>query len=53
MIVKKLEEEEIYCYWYQCECGYKWISEGDNYCGGCGKEITNMEEAKEFEAKEE
>lgn len=27
-------------YWHKCpECGYLWIQEEANFCGGCGKQL--------------
>lgn len=40
-----LGKEEEYCEWFYCPgCDYSGISEGDNYCGGCGLRIVwNLE----------
>lgn len=51
MIVKKFHEEEIYCNFYQCECGCEDIRKDFKFCPQCGIPITNMEEAKEITAE--
>jgi hypothetical protein len=49
VLINKFVEEEIYCNFYECECGCEDIRKDFKFCPECGIPITNMEEAEKME----
>ena len=52
-MIKKLDKVEVYNFWYECECGYDYLKQNDNYCSGCGRKIKQEEWEKAIRMKPE